>query len=207
MRCGAVVIYCNPGWEEVRKNYLTRTRKSMINVVSQLRVVYELYRQIRSSLPVYMYDYSQAPVEPKKVELLRYALHPLYLRSAGNLNGDVLLVGEEFAEHKNQDPLYQWPFASFGNEGCSRWLTEQLIQAKISERCLAWVNADQILNDVLLIPRRYVIAFGDTAYEEILRNSNIVKNLMKVEHPQHWKRFHAKQPYLPLLAQLKENSK
>jgi hypothetical protein len=95
------------------------------------------------------------------------------------------------------------PFHSTKNS--SLWLNRQLVEAKIDETQLVWLNAANMhgapfpvelargwLGDPL------VVALGGNA-ERWLKGGGI--ECIKVYHPQAWKRFHSKQEYplIPLL--------
>lgn len=201
-RCGAVVVRCLPPWETVRANFMRRKELEMLENDKQLRLVYELYETEPTDLPVLDYSYVHSPDLPRLLlESLRRRRHLIDVASAGNIEASTVLVGEAFGHHKDGDSFYQWPFASFSNEGCSRWLTAQLREAKISEDCLFWINADQNLNEL-----RYragqtpVMALGERAYNE-LKKLNISAH--KLPHPQAWKRFNHDQPY-PLIDLIKD---
>jgi hypothetical protein len=177
----------------VAVNYNKRRHQEMLDDLDQLHSVYTVYGVIDStnaSLPLSMYDYTKD--EP--FATFNTGPHPLALRTAGNWDAPYILVGDKFGLHKDQDTLYQWPFASFSNLGCSRWLTRQLHESKIPESDLLWVNADQ---DLTLIPwgNRNVIALGKEAYGRLKQLG--VKGDITV-HPQSWKRFHAAERY-PLI--------
>jgi hypothetical protein len=117
------------------------------------------------------------------------------LASAGNFNAPVVLVGEGFAERKDLDPWYQWPFASFNSEGCSKWLTDTLDKADVRERDLCWVNADQELDLLELAPEQQVLALGVLASAELYKRR--IRHVA-IDHPQYHKRFKSSHPY-PLI--------
>lgn len=203
LRCDAQVVFCDPGDEALRASYLRRHEDELPKSADQIVQLAELYRSLhkRTELPWHLYDYTHEKVAGliKRVDQpsLFPRLHQLDTASAGNLQARVLLVGEQFAERKNDDMWYQWPFASFGGNGCSRWLTKQLLDAKISESELLWVNADQPLND-LITDDRHVIALGNAAYSKLYATRRCGPKTHTVPHPQHWKRFKHGEPY-PLI--------
>lgn len=197
-RCGAAVVLCLPPWETVKSNFMKRKHLEMLKDDVQLRQVYDLYKSQGTSLPLIPFDYETHPKEMLHQQLVaaRNPCHSLSRASAGNWDGGVVLVGESFAERKDQDPWYQWPFASFSGEGCSRWLTEQLDEAGLPEENLLWVNADQDLSFIRELEwKPTVIALGDKAGLEL---SKVQVGAQVVKHPQYWKRFRTKEPY-PLL--------
>ena len=201
MRCGAVVVRCQPEWETVKANYLSRKHIEMLDNEHQLKTVYDLYAEQPTDLPEVMYDYTkdddlfQIPKMANMIEDKRFPRHPLNLASGGNWDGEFVLVGQSFAERKDNDAFYQWPFASFSGEGCSQWLTDQLDSIEVGEDQILWLNADQDLSILYDLNATKIVALGNEAYEQLYR---LKIKAEVVPHPQSWKRFNAKQPY-PLL--------
>jgi thymidylate kinase len=201
MRCGAVVVRCQPCWDAVRLCYMSRRHLEMLTNEEQLKTVYDLYSEQVTDLPELVYDYTTdgdlfaTQKLGFEIDHLRMPQHPLYLASAGNWDGRVVLIGEAFAERKDQDAFYQWPFASFSNEGCSQWLTNQLDSIDMGEQDLLWLNADQDLSVLHDLQHERVIALGTKAHEQLYRLKIVAAT---VPHPQAFKRFNAKQRY-PLL--------
>jgi hypothetical protein len=200
LRCGAVVVLCQPSWETVRSNYAKRKHLEMLENEDQLRLVYDLYAKQRTDLPFMLHNYELGKLQHEKLDDRRYTSHPLDLASAGCWEAPTVLVGEAFGEPKDQDALYQWPFASFSNEGCSRWLTLQLAEAGVSEDQLLWLNADQNLSLLHELDVGQIIALGQKAQAELYKHKILA---MTVPHPQAFKRFNAHERY-PLLDLLKE---
>lgn len=196
LRCGAVVVRCQPPWATVKANYLSRKHLEMLENEHQLRQVYRAYEKEPSALPMLVHDYTQVndqAVLDAFIEDRRHPCHPLNANTAGSWTAKTALVGQDFAERKDQDPFYQWPFASFSNQGCSQWLTNHLVIIGKPESELLWINADQNLTGVTSgrLDRLYY-ALGDEAFAR-LKGLGIAA--VKLPHPQQHKRFHAKQPY------------
>ncbi len=202
MRCGAVVVHCDPGWETVRRNYLGRRESELLENEAQLNDVFSIYQITQTHLPWLTYDYQTRDVNANLVaelDSLRMCHHPLGANTAGNLEAKVAIVGDVFAERKDCDAWYQWPFASFSGAGCSQWLTEALQEWGIGEHKLLWLNSDMDLE--LLTQRPYkIVALGEKAVAELYRHK---LSGSAVEHPQYWKRFKKNEPY-PLTLWLKE---
>ncbi len=196
MRCAAVVVRCQPSYEVVKANYLSRKHIEMLDNEHQLKTVYDLYAEQTTDLPELVYDYTNHPKAPcLLIEKRRMKQHPLNVASAGNWDGKIVLVGESFAERKDQDAWYQWPFASFSGEGCSQWLADQLDLVEVGEGDLLWLNADQDLSVLYDLQPEKIIALGTQAYDQLYRLKIMAAT---VPHPQSWKRFNARQRY-PLL--------
>jgi thymidylate kinase len=197
LRCGAIVVRCDPGDEACVSAWAARKGDEYLKTEKQLRQVHSDYRGPfwHTQLLTVDYDYMNQPEfhAPEVLDNFRAPLHPLGVASAGNWLGNIVLVGEAFAEVKNDDLVYQWPFASFSNQGCSRWLTAKLWEAGINENNLAWINADQL--DRFVIP-------PDAAVEVIALGGEASKTLTAcglkhhtVAHPSYWHRFHNGSPY------------
>ena len=190
LRCGAVVVWCDPGWEAIEASFLKRRHLEMLDNTSQLREVWELYAEEGTDLENITYDYKT--MDDADLELMINAarpkqLHPVTLQTAGRWDAPVVLVGDKFAEHKEHDPFYQWPFASFNNRGCSKWLTAQLESIEVSENDLLWFNADMELSYLADLRPKLVVALGDKA-RRALTEYGIPCEV--VNHPQHAKGFH-----------------
>jgi len=196
LRCGAVVVLCDPGYEVVRSNYEARKGIELLKNASQLLQVYQTYTTLTTDLVVLPYDYTRgAPVGELDLDMNRDPCHPLHVQSAGNWHADTVIVGEAFGEVKDTDLLYQWPFASFSGEGCSRWLAGQLDKIEKSERDLLWLNVGQDLSVLYDLPDANIFALGEKAYTTLYAHKIIAR---AVEHPQYWKRFCHGQKY-PLI--------
>ena len=216
MRCGAVVVKCLPPWAFVKATFNGRKDEEYLDDDQQLLRVYGDYQHdLNTHLHVVEYDWTQhvdkklsltvmTAIKPL-VELQRAKNPPHSIRalSAGNWNAPVVIVGDSFAEHKNNDAMYQLPFVSMNGNGCSMWLARQLTEAGISEQSLLWVNADELER----VPEFFdwhaakkFITLGDKA-------SSVIKSVgldhSPVSHPQYWKRFQNGQPY-PLIKVLKD---
>lgn len=193
MRCGATVIMCDPGWEAVLFSYRRRKGDEYLETENQLRHVYDLYKLTETNLPMSTYDYTkQGDLHPGFQDILRMPRHWINVSSAGNAEGEVAVVGADFANHKDQDSFYQYPFVSFGGGGCSRWLTDHALP----EAKLYWVNADQVRLDShlerLLATGTLFIALGQKA-ENALADRHI--SFQSCPHPQSWKRFKNQDAY------------
>ena len=208
LRCGAIVVMCMPSWDNVEASYKARKAKEMLENVDQLRQVYDIYanHELNSTaLPTHRYNY--AITDDRTVGRIIAGIgscHSLGIASAGNNTANILLVGERFTNHKDQDPFYQLPFVSFTGQGCSQWLTQGLIDHGISERNLMWVNADEVAGmNVATLSTKTVVALGDKA-SGVLDNVGVVgRQRRDFTHPQAWKRFKGTKPY-PLYAAIQE---
>lgn len=208
LKCGAVVVMCRPPFDVCAGTFTNRPEVEYLKSVEQLRSVYDSYGSEPTDLPICYWDYTTTlDLKPSFVmeklhSAMRYICvdpHPLHTMSAGNWDAPVILVGERFANHREQDPFYQWPFASFNYDGCSQWLTKQLLDAGIGEESLLWFNADQPIPSFSC--QRTVIALGNAADEML--TSRGVKHL-HTTHPSNHKRFHSSEVAYPLIGMIKE---
>jgi len=200
MRCQAHVVLALPDLELCLHNYRSRKALEYLDNEEQLSRVYASYKQLNTALPVERYDYSQhAPLKAWVTHVTRTAPHLLGCRTAGNLDAKILIVGDKFAERKNEDPWYQWPFGSFSNVGCSQWLTDHLEHHGVGEEQLLWVNADE-LEKFCQSPQptsRRVIALGAEAAQQVAEclPAEMSAKMRMFSHPQHHKRFVSSKPY------------
>lgn len=209
-RCRTTLIRCLPPYEACAAAYCERRAVEYLKTESQLKHVYLLYANGHAcELPQVIFDRTAPAGWPRDAPSDPTAPHPLSVASAGYLDAPVLLVGDRFAEHKEHDPLQQYPFVSFSDGGCSRWLTAQLERAGVGERQLLWVNADQDLGALLRqAPNlKLIVALGEAAAEvvNVIAPARVAAGakVVHVPHPQHQKRFGFKAPY-PLIDVLKE---
>jgi hypothetical protein len=204
-RCQTTVVRCLPPLATCATAYAARKDLEYLKSADELAEVWGLYAVgLRTGLPTVDYDFTaEGPLVPGLVTATT-AAHQLGTASAGYLDAPVLLVGEAFAAHKEQDPLHQAPFVSFGAGGCAQWLTAQLERAGVPERQLLWVNADQNLAAVLFNARpKVVVALGEAAAMAVAAAVPAGVAVACVAHPQHAKRFHHRASY-ELITVLKE---
>jgi len=223
LTCRPLVIYCDPGWKTVeplfKERKAAKPAAEYLDSADQLKHVREWYHKTmrRSHLPIVRYDWT-SKAAPDFVDALVQRISDFYedllrlenIKGVGGTYATTLVVGDEFAKHQEFDPHYQWPFASFSNVGCSRWLATQMDKYHIPEGKLWWVNQDQLDHDSAVadildaIPTISSIAcLGAKARDrvnELLANPEYIYHF---NHPQHHKRFHSDEPY-PLLDFLKE---
>lgn len=196
MRCGAVVVWCDPGWEAVKRSYHLRKDEEMLNDELQLSTVYDMYKDQVTELPYITYDYQERPINllglVEEIECLRMPCHPTDFNTAGNLAARTVIVGDSFLPRTNFDSFYQWPFASFERPNCGIWLSEQLILAGVCEYDLLWINSDMNLELIYELNPNLVIALGMDAqtalYKYKIRASSI-------PHPGHFMKFHQEEEY------------
>jgi thymidylate kinase len=196
LRCSAAVVLCLPPLKKALGNFSKRKAEEMLDNEEQLTRVYEHYETKTmlddTVLPVALYDYTKGDLDISLVK--RAKLHPLDLATAGNWDAPFVLVGDKFAEPKDQDAFYQWPFASFNDSGCSRWVTNELELESIYESELLWVNADQDLNFLNAKQNCSVIAMGIPAMDA-LKAIKFKEMAYWIDHPQFWKRFKTDEKY------------
>ena len=191
LRHGAVVVLCLPPWDVVSTTWLERRGEEYLQNEEQLYKVYQDYSDLRRwcDLPVVLYDYTQHSMETlaKAVERARLGvLSEDHVHAGGNPNARIVLVGDKFSDLKDEDCSWRLPFASFSGSGSSRWLTSKLMDLKVREHQLLWVNADEQLGWLAHRHNELVIALGCEAAAQLDRHSIPHET---VEHPQYWRRF------------------
>lgn len=60
---GAVVVYCDPGFEKIEEEFLKRQDNEYLDNVDQLRKTYEYYKLVSTHIPVVKFDYTKDTVE------------------------------------------------------------------------------------------------------------------------------------------------
>jgi hypothetical protein len=209
-RCRSMVVFCTPSWGVVRGNFEARREHELLERVNQLQYVYAHYATTMSqltSLPAVRLDpfrYPQGAGLNDLYDCLTHITsrpHPLGMATVGNFMGSILLVGESYGPVQDNEPLYQWPFGSLANSGCSLWLARQLEKAGVGEDSLLWVNADQLDSFTANRQNLHVVALGGAAAKKLRELGR--SSFHQVVHPQAWKRFHSAKDY-PLIPLLKE---
>lgn len=183
MRCGAVVVKCDPGVEVCLANYRTRKDLELLDNEEQLRTIHQLYDQCETDLFTVPYNYLFQNVVGIKSDLR--INHPVDLQSAGNINGRFAIVCDYYDERSDTDSFYQWPFSSFDKDSLSQWLTDVMIKNDLSESDFVWLNSNQLINEFLPM-YKYELVFGlGSEVCSNLRKMNIAH--IKVTHPKHQK--------------------
>lgn len=217
LSCEPIVIYCDPGWKVAREKFMERKGKDpaseYLDNEAQLKAVRDMYSKSmqKSHLNVVSYNWTNQEWDIVEHLVKRVAMltQPVSSTGApkviGSSRAQLLIVGDSFAKHQEFDPHYQWPFASFSRQGCSRWLATQLDKYGVKESYLKWVNQNQLgegdLEQILVdnIGITSIITLGDEA-KEACKNAPQYVNMVHFPHPQWWKRFNHLEPYSAAVA-------
>lgn len=201
MRCAPMVVLCKPSFDVVAKNYMSRPHLEYLNELDKLRTVHGLYSVMQTTLPKVQYDYTKHG--DTLVDMICHARqscgishHYKDMDTAGNIGAQCIIVGDDFGERKEHDPFNQFPFVSFSNFGCSRWLTMHLYDHGINELNLFWTNsAGNRINELKrtgVFNDQLIIALGDNA-DRAIQRAGI--GPITIAHPQYHKRFNARDKY------------
>lgn len=146
MTCGGVVVKCMPPFETCLEHF-SSGRDELMDNKSQLRSVYEFYKNQGEILPTVHYDYTEEPnIGPliEKINAARMTLHGRGEFSAGNLDSDLLVhLGElnQTTYYKTDfDPYFTWPTAGFKPHTPYYELSQHLESAKFDERKCCWMQ-------------------------------------------------------------------
>ncbi|OQW33949.1 MAG: hypothetical protein A4E20_12020 [Nitrospira sp. SG-bin2] len=196
MRCSTRLIYCLPGLDVCLDTFRSRKGEEMLDREEQLEAVYRHYDlqvdYVSSHLPFVVYDRTRDTLD-SLVGIDTTLEHDTRLPTVGNRQALVCLVGENFAERKDNDLWQQYPFVSFNRQDCSHWLADYLESFNIREDELCWANADFDLELLdASIDANHYIALGAAA-AKALDDAGLQHTL--VSHPQHQKRFNRHDDY------------
>ena len=172
MRCGAVVIYCDPGFENVKRSFVERRKFELLNSTVQLEYVYGLYSVLITDLPSVNFDYTVDSI--RNLQIPDYRSHNLLYSTVGNIDATYLIVGDGSTTHKDDQPFYQLPFTSLCKHDNNVWLTEQLAQSGISEIELMWTDIDVSLSHLYYVElnsKPKVIALGRSISDRLVREN------------------------------------
>lgn len=215
LTCDPLVVFCDPGWETIKKHFVERKGldpdSEYLDNAFQLQVVRSYYPKglLRSHLPAVRYNWQKdtgmlAALVDRVESKMASCAQISDIQGIGSYNAQVMVVGDEFAKHQEFDPLYQWPFASFSNHGCSRWFATQLDKYKVPEDKLWWVNQDQLTHerDVIDILDHLeihsIVCLGEKATDKVRGFLRQTEQGMvdSFPHPAWWKRFNVQEDYI-----------
>lgn len=173
MRCGTVVVHCQPSWETVKSNYLGRKEIEMLDNEHQLKQVYDLYTSQETYLPKLKYDYTKDDSSITqlidKVEAIRLPKHPVTSKSTGNWDAKKVIIGNPDRHVCDTNTFYNWPFVSFDNNDYNHDITYDINSFNIDERELLWLDVDQDLSLLTDLNIEKIIATDDNTYDIIKR--------------------------------------
>lgn len=202
-----VVVLCLPKRETVLNNWAIKNGQGLEYLTKEMAVdhVYDLYKDLRTELPIVVYDYQDTITDGLKnrVEAARGARPEGPGAGRWRIGSQILLVGDR-PNATTTGPHV--PLGGLSSTGCSVWLAERLEEAKIPETALYWVNAftaggrSESSAFIRRLQPRAVIAMGTEAAQWCHHHD--VKYDVE-PHPQFWKRFHHHKPY-SLIERLKE---
>jgi len=168
LRCGAVVVRCDPGWDAVAATY--RRRVEYLTTSAQLANVYDAYRTLRTAVPIVTYDYTRthAAMVLDKIMSKHGKRHFLSQQSAGQWSASIAIVGDSGDSIGDTDVLYRWPFAAFDDDNNGAWLTAVIEDAGIEEGALFWTSAQDLdERDAPHLAAKQVIALGADAEKRL----------------------------------------
>lgn len=196
---GALIVYCATSIEKMTADWEERVAlgKELLTDKGRYRRLFDLYEEQLDLQEIdwCIHDYMSLSAE----DTLAFS-ESTYVENKGPGIGrwapgeSILLVGEQIA--RPNITLVDWPFT--GVSASSYWLTEQLLNWRVPERRLYWVNAVrpggvELDADFLekLQPSK-VIALGERA-SDWCYGAGV--RPIEVPHPAFWKRFKYGVPY------------
>lgn len=212
-----LVVVCKPEFRVVARKWADRKGEEYLQSERALREVYDGYHpeNLRTDLRTIYFDYRTHSLQETASVILKELIcgkssgtfFPHTEGTLGSHQPKVVLLGER----ANGD--LDLPFVNLS--GCSPWLVDQLEQAGVRERDLAWMNVQDpngkfkplsYLHDHLDAPIEHdvtiphFVALGRVA-QAWCEHHGLPHR--RVAHPQWWKRFHHAETY-PLIDVLKE---
>jgi hypothetical protein len=112
LRCSAVVVLCDPGWDQVLKSFRSG-RDEMLNNERQLKIVYDMYASSvpdSTGLPIMKYDWTKNPHGVDFVDIfeLEQPSHEIGVPTTGNLRAKHLVIVDDTAyQASDRDHLHQ----------------------------------------------------------------------------------------------------
>lgn len=140
MRCGALVVYCDPGLEAIEKVWHTG-REEMLDNIDQLRAVYHEYSNMVTSLSVVNYNWQK---DPKLVLLDDYRppLHPIYSKATGNLDAKHIVVVDASRQIQHDDsPSIRYSMADRTSQR-QKDVAATLLRRSVALGDTLWLNQD-----------------------------------------------------------------
>lgn len=128
MRCGAVVVHCDPGYDTCQNNFLQNIDGEMLTDVGQLRQVWMLYYAEYTNLPRISYDYRQQEILGAsklsyEVDNKRMATHPVISPTVGNWKAGTLVISSDPTDTQYIlpcDSYYRFPFTTAARDPWER---------------------------------------------------------------------------------------
>jgi thymidylate kinase len=118
MRCGTVVVKCMPSVESCIATFKSRQDEEMLDSELQLRLVYDEYSRLETGLPTVIFDYTKGHILPySSIDGRRFTKHPATMKSVGNFDGQIIIVGPGFHDHNDYNCFHQFPFVDLNPVG------------------------------------------------------------------------------------------
>lgn len=184
MRCGAVVVKCLPEIDVCLSTFRSRRDQEMLEDELQLRQVHDEYARLECGLPTVNHDYTRANEVTKfsKIQARRFTRHPVSMKSVGNFDGQIIIVGPGIHDHNDYNCFSQFPFVDFAPIGKvvtnlppESELTRLFESYGIPESELLWIDdshAHEIMD--IFTPNQLVgskfFAVGDKAINGLYRS-------------------------------------
>lgn len=136
MTAGAVIVHCDPGWNEVKQNWQVRGDAH----ITEEHVLWSLYRDYKrlpttTNLPVYAYNYTQHPVLGAWFEQLKTRIFLPPNEVFGSASASILVV----CSRPPRDG--DIPFISWRLDSMPAKITRAFDRAGVPEHQLAWTYA------------------------------------------------------------------
>lgn len=199
MKCGAVIVLCDPGFDLCRDNFMARKHLEMLSDDTQLFNVHKAYEEQAYGLPKFNYDYSVDPnfiANNNFLDDYRFECHNINFRTAGNINAPIIIIGKCDKERYDHDPWNQFPFVSFQQSGTYYWLTSQISGRESNILWIDGTHTKEELKEIfdyygLWLKYEKIYALGDDIFDKVQEFGGCV-NLMI---PEMWRKINPSRAY------------
>lgn len=198
---GAVVIQCQPDYEDCAKTFLHRHEDEYLDTLGQLKEVYDAYEllQQHTCLPVIHYDYTRDPPEDLFAQLVNKSYTNKSSGGGCFREGNILMLCDKGPRTNVKSSAAIVPFINFlGNDGPSRMLAETLEREGVTEDQVYWINTQSYQGTptdasfISMLKPKKIFALGNNAYTWAL-NKDI--KAYKLPPPLHHMQNFPNQPY------------
>lgn len=198
---GAVLVVCQPPFENCAKTFLLREKDEYLDNLSQLKAVYEAYDSLgqNMALPFVHYDYTRDNVDTLLGVIKERSIVNKAAGGGCFKEGNILLLCDKGPKTNMRASALVIPFINFlDNDGPSRMLVQTLENEGVLENKVYWINTQTFQgvptspDFITQLKPSKIFALGNNAYAWAL-NNNV--RVTKLPPPLHHMQNYSDQPY------------